>query len=200
MTLNLIKTADSGTSPAFGKGPSQSHSPPGTATLNGLGQGFLSIYTHLIAPTSALQLPQCGQWTHPCMIQPIAQFPGKPALKDRSFEHLSCNINQGYWASWIHFSITTSSNRIHHKTRKEMKEDQADSAKCSSWGSSGKPWRFIFLQLLPQRRWILQQRVQTWRSFFQGKVFKWLFIIMSLLCDPWTEPSVEKTWKSSSRH
>lgn len=152
MALNLIKIPFSGTSPAFGKGPSQSDSPR-TAALTGLGQDFLSLDTHAHFTSShlcfaaALALPGCGQWNPPLHDPAHCSAPRQTTLKRASFEHLSCNTNQCYWASWMHFSKTTSLSRIHHKTRKEMEEP--DSAKCSSWGSSGKPWTFIFLQLLP---------------------------------------------------
>lgn len=155
MTLNLIRIPYSGTSPAFGKGPSQSDSPR-NSNSHWVGAGFLVFgYTctfYQFPPLLCSSFSSAWGWAvepTPAWSSTLLSSQANKLSKEHSSEHLSCNTNQCYWASWMHFSKTTSSNRIHHKTRKEMEEDWPDSAKCSSRGSSGKPWRFIFLQLLP---------------------------------------------------
>lgn len=100
------------------------------------------VYVHIsMASTSALQcisaVPRCRRW-HDALLPSQAS---KPSAATPA-EQLSWNIYWHFQASWPHFNSTTSLNRIHHKTRKEMRPDRA---KCGFWGSSGKPWRLTCL-------------------------------------------------------
>lgn len=77
---------------------------------------------------------------------------------------------------WQHFQPPgLISTRPHLWTELSTRDEEGltRSAKCSFWGSSGKPWRlahpfslfFFCPQLLPKGRRMVQSSQQTWRSF-----------------------------------
>lgn len=217
MTLNLIKTPDSGTSPAFGKGPSQSNSPPGAATLTGLGQGQhwagtgISVcgytntfqYSHLCL-AAAVALPGCGQWTHPCVIQHTAQFPGKQGLK-RPFIWASVLKHEPVLLSLLDplqhnhiFKQNSPQNQERWRTGLTVQNAAPEEAQEN-------PGSLFSYSFSPREGWshykeFRHEGAYKEVSLLSRGVFRWLFIIMFILCDPWTESSVEKTWQSSSRH
>lgn len=190
MALNLIKIPFSGTSPAFGKGPSQSDSPRNSSS-HWLGAGFFvfgrTCTFYQFPPLLCSSFSSAWVWA----VEPT------PAWSSTLLSSQANNSQKSIiWASVLqHEPVLLSlldalqQNHIFKQNSPQNQERDGGAWQCKMQllRKLRKTLDIYFPTAAPLEKVDLKIKSADMKEltrksvFFQGKVFKWVFTIMSIL-------------------